>query len=255
MMESYESVVKGLRYYRDCYRARCEELDRLRAENAELRQRAEKAEAGFLKVAQAAGVVHQADYHNDVAGTVDEVVAGIERLQKRESNAVAAAMLDRWRERRKRCLEGVAPTLAEIQAAMSTWTNEVVAQKDAPHGSAMRRAIDSASEVIGMLWKHSEALREKFDYEMEQRDELHKAYVATRWERDDVLRDFNNARADLARLTAAPSPGLVAAVQALLPECDYVDAIAGRQHEAFIRMRAAMMNVSAELAKLPQEGK
>jgi uncharacterized coiled-coil DUF342 family protein len=221
MMESYESVVKGLRYYRDCYRARCEELDRLRAENAELRQRAEKAEAGFLKVAQAAGVVHQADYHNDVAGTVDEVVAGIERLQ----------------------------------AAMSTWTNEVVAQKDAPHGSAMRRAIDSASEVIGMLWKHSEALREKFDYEMEQRDELHKAYVATRWERDDVLRDFNNARADLARLTAAPSPGLVAAVQALLPECDYVDAIAGRQHEAFIRMRGAMMNVSAELAKLPQEGK
>lgn len=129
----------------------------------------------------------------------DEARAEVERLKaggcSGDFKSVAEAMLARWRERRARCLNGVAPTLAEIQAAMPSWTNEVVAQESAPRGSAMRRTIDAADRIIDMLWKHSETLRERFDYEMEQRDELHAALVKTTDERDD-------ARAELARLRA-----------------------------------------------------
>lgn len=129
----------------------------------------------------------------------DEARAEVERLKaggcSGDFKSVAEAMLARWRERRARCLNGVAPTLAEIQAAMPSWTNEVVAQESAPRGSAMRRTIDAADRIIDMLWKHSETLRERFDYEMEQRDELRAALVKTTDERDD-------ARAELARLRA-----------------------------------------------------
>ncbi len=129
----------------------------------------------------------------------DEARAEVERLKaggcSGDFKSVAEAMLARWLERRARCLNGVAPTLAEIQAAMPSWTNEVVAQESAPRGSAMRRTIDAADRIIDMLWKHSETLRERFDYEMEQRDELRAALVKTTDERDD-------ARAELARLRA-----------------------------------------------------
>lgn len=87
-----------------------------------------------------------------------------------EPSRVDSLMLSRWRARRERCLSGVTPTLAELEAAMPRWTTEVVTQEAAPAGSAMRRAIDAGQHVIGMLWKHSEALRERIDLATEKAD-------------------------------------------------------------------------------------
>ncbi|HYG55142.1 MAG TPA: hypothetical protein VD965_07575 [Burkholderiales bacterium] len=70
--------------------------------------------------------------------------------------------------------------------------------------------------------------------------------------RDDLLqyhRDRATALTELleSRKRLAADAELRRAAEALLPECEYVDAIADRTHESFIRMRAAMQNVRAAL--------
>jgi len=105
-----------------------------------------------------------------------------------EPSRVDSLMLSRWRARRERCLSGVTPTLAELEAAMPRWTTEVVTQEAAPAGSAMRRAIDAGQHVIGMLWKHSEALRERIDLATEKAD----AVLAAPDSDGAALRSFRN---------------------------------------------------------------
>lgn len=145
------------------------------------------------------------------ADTIADLRAKLADAEKqRDSNAVAAKMLERWRERRARCLEGVAPTLAEIESEMTPWTSEVVAQKSAPAGSAMRRAIDAGEHIIGLLWKHSESLRERFDAEMEKANA----------ERDDD-RALREQEAALAAVDEAAYRAQIKALehQTRCPEC------------------------------------
>lgn len=47
--------------------------------------------SSILRIAEAAGIVYVADYHNPTAGNTDEIVAGIERLQKRGEQCDAIA--------------------------------------------------------------------------------------------------------------------------------------------------------------------
>lgn len=159
--------------------------------------------------------------------------------------SVAERMLDRWRERRSRCLSGVSPAVAEIEAAMSSWSTEVVVQKGAPEGSAMRRAIDAADGIIGRLWKHVESLRERFDYEMEQRDELHASYVRAVDERDvarsALLKIASKVGvtylADYTTEAAGPVSAIIGAIVA----------VKTREHEA----RKQLDMLLAEKAKSP----
>ena len=96
--------------------------------------------------------------------------------------------------------------LAELEAAMPRWTTEVVTQEAAPAGSAMRRAIDAGQHVIGMLWKHSEALRERIDLAAEKADAVLSAQPqpttaapATVRQGDEVLRQYIGDTDDAAK--------------------------------------------------------